>query len=234
MVEVTTQQNKSRKTKHHSRIAWTIIVISALITSVVLLWISWKYNAETPTTTVISNNKTHWTLTFDLIDIRCRWLKTHITLRGMFRFPPSLSATWTKSHHQQPSKWPRKWKLTHSFIIPSNIIKRFVVLIGLDPKTSAPPICRKCSRSYCTSRASVKPLSRSTPGCTPFSGRMIFPCASWWTALRRDAKKCWSGACGRERRHGATTCSNRWILRRACVVLSIIMRWPRAIFHSKF
>lgn len=41
------------------RIVWAFIVFAALVTSIVLLWISWQYNAETPTTTVLYNFKTN-------------------------------------------------------------------------------------------------------------------------------------------------------------------------------
>lgn len=53
-----------------ARIAWAGIVLSALIASVVLLWISWKWNAATPTVTVIEN--THfatWNIPFPAITI---------------------------------------------------------------------------------------------------------------------------------------------------------------------
>lgn len=52
------------------RLAWAGIVISALIASVVLLWISYKWNAATPTVTVIEN--THfatWNIPFPAITI---------------------------------------------------------------------------------------------------------------------------------------------------------------------
>lgn len=39
------------------RIAWAFIVLAASVTSVILLWISWKWNALTPTTTVIYHIK---------------------------------------------------------------------------------------------------------------------------------------------------------------------------------
>lgn len=52
------------------RLAWAGIVLSALIASVVLLFISWKWNAATPTVTVIEN--THfatWNIPFPAITL---------------------------------------------------------------------------------------------------------------------------------------------------------------------
>ncbi|KAG4071872.1 hypothetical protein HA402_006033 [Bradysia odoriphaga] len=40
------------------RIGWAVIVVAALITSIILLWVSWEWNAETKTTTVIES--THY------------------------------------------------------------------------------------------------------------------------------------------------------------------------------
>lgn len=51
-------------------ITWAVIVVSALITSIVLLWISWQWNAATPTITVIEN--THfatWNIPFPAVTI---------------------------------------------------------------------------------------------------------------------------------------------------------------------
>lgn len=41
-----------------NRIGWAVIIVAALIASIILLWISWDWNAETPTTTVIES--THY------------------------------------------------------------------------------------------------------------------------------------------------------------------------------
>jgi len=52
------------------RYLWIILSFFALIAAIVLLWISWNWNAETPTTTVIesTNNPTYY-LPFPAITI---------------------------------------------------------------------------------------------------------------------------------------------------------------------
>lgn len=57
-------------TAQWERIAWTIIVIAALITAIILLWISWIWNADIPTTTVIeSTHYATWNIPFPAITI---------------------------------------------------------------------------------------------------------------------------------------------------------------------
>lgn len=57
-------------TAQWERIAWTVIVIAALITAIILLWISWAWNAEIPTTTVIeSTHYATWNIPFPAITI---------------------------------------------------------------------------------------------------------------------------------------------------------------------
>lgn len=50
-----------------NRIGWGVIIVAALITSIILLWISWEWNAETPTTTVIES--THYVSIILLISV---------------------------------------------------------------------------------------------------------------------------------------------------------------------
>lgn len=52
------------------RTLWVLAVSTAFVTAVVLLWISWTWNAETPTVTVIeSTNYATWNLPFPAVTI---------------------------------------------------------------------------------------------------------------------------------------------------------------------
>lgn len=55
---------------YFTRWAWAIIVIIATVVSIILLWVSWKWGAKTPTTTVIeSTHYAIWNIPFPAITI---------------------------------------------------------------------------------------------------------------------------------------------------------------------
>ena len=56
--------------KIRSRIAWAVIVLTATVTSIVLLYVSWHWNAETPTATVIeSTHYAIWNVPFPAVTV---------------------------------------------------------------------------------------------------------------------------------------------------------------------